>query len=115
MIRYQDIKVTIEEIETVKKEYLEIHKIHGTDKPVILNDSTAEIIIRRRKYHEAYLNCVHQSHDMTEWRSEIMAPAGTERFYSYRQCKNCEYEQYYSASGEFIDVQLESKCRSVGA
>jgi len=115
MIRYQDIEITIEEIEDVQKEYFEKHKIHGTDKPVVLDHKTAQYVVNGRKYHEAYLNCVHPTHDMCDWRTEIMAPAGTERYYQYRQCKNCEYEQYHSVAGKFIDYQLESECKSVGA
>ena len=112
MIRYQDIEITLEEIENLQEEWFKTKKIHGTDKPVILDHSTAQYIINGQKYHEAYLHCVHSSHDMTKWRSEIMAPAGTERYYTYRQCKDCEYEQYYSAAGKFVDYQLESKCNS---
>ena len=111
MIRYQDIEITLEEIEAVQKEFFETHKIHGTDKPVILDDKTAQYVVNGRKYHEAFLNAVHTSHDMCVWRSEIMAPSGTERFYAYRQCKNCEYEQYHHPAGKFIDHQLESECK----
>ena len=111
MIRYQDIEITLEEIEEVKKEYFENHKIHGTDKPVILNDTSAQAIINSRKYHEEFLNAVHPSHDMDDWQTKIMAPAGTARFYAYRQCKNCEYEQYHHPAGKFIDHQLESECK----
>lgn len=110
MIKYQDIEITQEEIEKVKKEYLKEHTYIGTDKPVVLNDKTAKYVIRGRKYHEAYLNAVDPSHDMTEWENKVMAPAGTERFYRYRVCKRCGYEQYYAAAGKFLDNWLEKRC-----
>ncbi len=113
MIRYQDIEITLEEIEACKKEYLETHTYHGTDKPVVLDDRAAEIVVNSRKYHEAFLNAVHPSHDMTEWGTEIMAPSGTERFYAHRECNNCGGEHYHHPAGKFIDSELESEC--VGA
>ena len=115
MIRYQDIEITIEEIEAIQKELFETKTYHGTDRPVILDHKTAQYIINGRKYHEAFLNAVHPSHNMTEWGTEIMAPSGTERFYAYRQCQNCEYEQYHHPAGKFLDHQLEVKCKSTGA
>lgn len=112
MIRYQDIEITADEIEACKKEYFETHTYHGTDRPVVLDDKTAKYVLNGRKYHEAFLNAVHPSHDMTEWESKIMAPSGTERFYAYRQCKNCEYEHYHHPAGKFLDHQLEVECNA---
>jgi len=115
MIRYQDIEITIEEIEECQKEYFETHTYHGTNTPVVLDHKTAHYVVNGRKYHEAFLNAVHPSHDMCDWRTEIIAPAGTERLYAYRQCKNCEYEQYHHPAGKFLDPRLETECKSVGA
>lgn len=107
MTKYQFSK---EEIEAVKKEYFEEHTIHGTDKPVVLDDKTAIYVLRGRKAHEDYLNSVHESHDMTDWETEIKAPVGTPRFYSCRHCKKCEGEQYHHPAGKFIDGELKRKC-----
>ncbi len=112
MIRYQDIEITAKEIESCKKEYFETHTYHGTDRPVVLDDKTAKYVLNGRKYHAAFLNAVHPSHDMTEWESKIMAPSGTERFYAYRQCKNCEYEPYHHPAGQFLNYQLEVECNA---
>jgi hypothetical protein len=109
-MNYHEIPVTPEEIEAVKKEYLEEHTYIGTDKPVVLDDKTAIYVIKGRKSLQMYLDSVDPSHEMTEWRTEIMAPAGTARYYSYRQCKKCEYEQYYSNSGRFLDPELTHRC-----
>ena len=67
MIRHDEIEVTLEEIEALQKEWFETKTYHGTDKPIVLDDRTAEIIINRRKRHEAYINSVHESHNMTKW------------------------------------------------
>ena len=102
--------VTPEEILKIKQEFYEKHKIDGTDKPVLLSDFVARIIVASRKEHENYLNSVHKSHDMTDWRTEVMSPVGTARFYQYRECKNCGGAQYYHAAGKFIDPELKEKC-----
>ncbi len=112
MIRYQDIEVTPKDIKECKKEYLEKRKYIGTDKPVILDDKMAEYVMRSRKYHEMWMNSPHKSHILTEWESQIMAPAGTPRFYTYRECKICGASQYYHAAGKFIDSELDRKCIS---
>jgi len=113
MIRYQDIEITLEEIEALKKEWFETKTYHGTDKPIVLDDRAAEHIINSKKYHDAWINSVHESHDMCDWRTQIMAPAGTERFYAYRQCENCEGEQYHHPAGKFMDSYLEKECVGV--
>ncbi len=113
MIRYDEIEITLEEIEALKEEWFKTKTYHGTDKPIVLDDKTAEIIINRRKYEEAWKNSVHESHEMCNWRTEIMAPAGTPRFYAYRQCKNCGGEQYHHPAGKFMDPELEEKCVGV--
>ena len=45
---------------------------------------------------------VHPSHSMSNWRSEILAPAGTPRFYSVRHCKHCTKEEWEHAAGHFF-------------
>jgi queuine/archaeosine tRNA-ribosyltransferase len=112
-MNYHGMEITEEEIQNVKKEYLEEHTYIGTDKPVVLDDKTAAYVIFGRRRFQEYLNSVDESHEMTEWRTEIMAPSGTARYYSYRQCKKCEYEQYYSVAGRFIDPQLTRRCSAL--
>ena len=106
-------EITPEEIEEFKKEYAkEGHTVIGSDppRPVVLKDITAGALIRSRRRHQEWINSVHDSHIMTDWYSEIKAPAGTERFYKVRKCKNCEYEQYEHPAGQFIDHQLTKEC-----
>lgn len=110
MVIMKPIKVTKKEIEKIKKEYFENHKIEGTNKPVILDDHMAEYIIKSRKYREQWLNSIHKSHKMTKWHAEIRSPAGTPRFYAVRKCKNCEYEQIEHPAGRFMDSELKRKC-----
>lgn len=107
MTEYQFSK---EEIEAIKKEYREERTMHGSNEPVILDDKTAEIILRSQKSHDDYINSVHESHDMSEWRTEIIAPVGTPRFYNFRECEICSGAQYYHAAGKFIDGELKRKC-----
>jgi hypothetical protein len=102
-------EVKPEEILEIKQEYFE-KKVIGTSKPVIINNDVAKILVRSRKHFHKYLNSVHESHEMTDWRTEIMAPAGTSRFYKYRECKNCGGAQYYHAAGKFIDNKLKNIC-----
>lgn len=45
---------------------------------------------------------VHPSHKMTAFRSEILAPAGTPRFYAVRNCTVCEKEEWEHAAGHFL-------------
>lgn len=114
MIRYNDIKVSQEEIELCKKEWFETKTYHGTDTPIVLDDKTAKRIINSIKYHEAFLNAVHSSHKMTEWKGKLLTPCDTTRMYSYRKCENCGGEHYYHAAGKFIDPELEKKCVQQG-
>jgi hypothetical protein len=107
---YQDIVVTPEEIEAVKKEYSKKYYF-GTREHIKLDDNMAIYVIKGRKGHEAYMNSVHKSHKMTKWSSTILAPCGTPRFYSIRECKKCGGEQYYAAAGRFIDPELKEKCK----
>lgn len=106
---FKDIEVTLEEIEAVKKEYSKKY-YHGTKTPIKLDEKTAIYVIQGRKLFEIYLNSVHKSHKMTKWTSTILAPCGTPRFYSIRECKKCGGEQYYAAAGRFIDPELKEKC-----
>jgi len=106
---YKEIEITKKEIEAVKKEYSKKY-YHGTREHIKLSDDLAKYVIKGRKGHEAYMNCVHKSHKMTEWTSTILSPCGTPRFYSIRECQKCGHEQYYAAAGQFIDSQLKEKC-----
>ncbi len=52
----------------------------------------------------------HSSHRMQrKWRSEILAPAGTPRFYSVRNCIACKEEEWQSAAGHFLNGLIK-KC-----
>lgn len=104
------IVITKKEIEAIKKEYREKHKIEGTNKPVILDDNLAEYILKARKYREQWLNSIHKSHKMNKWHSAIRSPAGTPRFYGVRECKNCGFEQMEHPAGRFMDEQLKRPC-----
>lgn len=106
--------ISKEEIDEVKEEYLQ-KTVIGSDPPipVEITTSTAEYVIRARRSHQDWLNSVDESHDMTDWRSEVRAPAGTERFYSVRNCVNCEYEMSEHPAGRFMDYQLKRECRGI--
>lgn len=54
----------------------------------------------------------HESHEMTEWKSTILAPSGTERFYSIRHCKHCGYEEA-SGNAHLMDYDLLKPCTSL--
>lgn len=105
------LKATKKEIEKVKKEFLKEHKIIGTNRPVILDDLSAKIIVESRKIRKNWLNSIHKSHKMTKWRTEVRAPAGAARFYGVRNCKNCGFEQIEHPAGRFMDGELKRECR----
>lgn len=104
------MEITQKEIDAIKKEFYEEHTIIGTDKPVVLDDETATIILKSRKRHEEWVNSVHSSHEMTDWYAKILAPVGTPRFYSCRHCKKCEGMQYHHPAGKFMEGELKMKC-----
>jgi len=107
----QKYKFSQEEINEIKREYREEHTIIGTEnEPVILNDRVAICVLTSRKRLEEYLNSIHSSHNMKDWTTKILAPAGTARFYSYRECKDCGGAQYYHTAGRFIDPELKRGC-----
>ena len=103
-------KPTLSEINQIKIEYSK-KKYIGTNKYIDdLDTRTAIYILKSRRVFQDYINSVHESHTMTEWRTEILAPAGTPRFYAYRKCINCGSEQYHHPAGQFIDDELKRKC-----
>lgn len=54
----------------------------------------------------------HPSHKMTDWRTEILAPCGTPRFYGIRHCINCELEEWKHAAGHFLhNLDYPCKCK----
>lgn len=106
----ESITVTKREIEKIKKEYREKHKVEGTNRPVILDDNLAEYILKSRKYRKQWLESVDKTHKMSKWHSEIRSPAGTPRFYGVRECKICGFEQMEHPAGRFMDEQLKRKC-----
>lgn len=53
---------------------------------------------------------IHKSHKMGKTRSEILAPAGTPRFYGVTDCINCEYGMAEHPAGFFIDDELFEPC-----
>jgi hypothetical protein len=107
---FSDIEVTEKEIQACIKEYSK-KCYFGTREKIKLDRNTAIYTIKGRKSHKAYLNSVHKSHKMTKWGSTILAPCGTARFYSIRECKKCGREQYYAAAGRFIDPELKEECK----
>ena len=52
----------------------------------------------------------HRSHRMTKARTDILSPCDTPRFYTVRECKNCEGKQAEGVAGQFIDKALKKKC-----
>jgi hypothetical protein len=44
----------------------------------------------------------HPSHKMTEWRTEILVPCGTPRFYGVRNCDVCGDEEWSHPAGHFL-------------
>lgn len=44
----------------------------------------------------------HPTHSMSKWRSEMLAPCGTPRFYSVRNCTNCGKEEWKHSAGHFL-------------
>jgi len=55
---------------------------------------------------------VHASHRMSKFFTDVRAPAGTERFYSVRQCRGCKAEEIVHAAGQFTDDALVKPCTS---
>ena len=55
---------------------------------------------------------IHKSHRMGKSFSDVRAPAGTQRFYSVRQCKGCNGEEIQHAAGQFTDDDLVKACRA---
>lgn len=55
---------------------------------------------------------IHKTHRMGKAYSDVRAPAGTPRFYSVRQCKDCGGEEIMHAAGQFTDDDLVQACRS---
>ncbi len=55
----------------------------------------------------------HPSHDMTEWRTEARAPAGTLRWYGVRECKACGEEEMDHPAGHFLGC-LGYPCKGGG-
>ena len=50
----------------------------------------------------------HSSHRMQrKWHTEILAPAGTERFYSVRSCIACGEREEKAAAGHFFNGLLQ--------
>lgn len=56
------------------------------------------------------ITVVHSSHRMTEKRCEIIAPCGTPRFYSVRNCTRCGLEEWEHAAGHFLHG-LQYRCK----
>jgi hypothetical protein len=55
----------------------------------------------------------HESHLMSDDRTEILAPNGTERFYLVRECKRCGAGQAEHPAGNFHDEELLGKCENL--
>ena len=54
---------------------------------------------------------IHKSHRMGKSFSDVRAPAGTPRFYSVKQCRDCQGEEIEHAAGQFTDDDLVAPCR----
>jgi hypothetical protein len=50
-----------------------------------------------------------ETHKLTEWKSTILAPSGTARFYSIRNCKTCGYEEA-DGNAHLMDLELLKPC-----
>jgi hypothetical protein len=59
---------------------------------------------------EAMKAKIHSSHKLSEPRCEILAPAGTPRFYSVIICEKCGAQYAEHAAGLFIDEELKKVC-----
>lgn len=55
---------------------------------------------------------IHKSHRMGKSFSDVRAPAGTPRFYSVKQCRDCKGEEIAHAAGQFTDDDLVAPCRA---
>jgi hypothetical protein len=105
------MEFTKKEIKKVIDEYYNEHTVVGTkDKPVVIDERTAVLILESRRRKEEFINSVDDSHDMNEWHTDVRAPVGTARFYSVRQCRRCGYEQGIHAAGRYIDPWLKRRC-----
>jgi len=58
-------------------------------------------------------NIPHKTHKMGKEYCEILAPCGTPRFYSVRNCKRCGAGQAEHAAGHFCDPELLKPCIAV--
>lgn len=58
------------------------------------------------------ITVVDRSHRMSKWRSEVIAPCGTPRFYSVRHCSRCKREEWEHAAGHFFHG-LEFPCKGL--
>jgi len=56
----------------------------------------------------------HSTHKMGKGHSEILAPAGTPRFYYVRECKLCGAGQAEHSAGKFCDAELLKPCKAKG-
>lgn len=56
----------------------------------------------------------HPSHEMTEFRTEILAPCGTPRFYKVRHCKKCGQTEAQHAAGHFLE-RLQFACEAASS
>lgn len=62
-------------------------------------------------YNDKQKARIHATHKMGEERSEILAPAGTPRFYGVTDCENCGYGMAEHPAGFFIDEELFKPCQ----
>ena len=53
---------------------------------------------------------IHRTHKMGKWHSEVLAPAGTPRFYEVRDCIKCGAGEAHHAAGNFVDKELYEEC-----
>jgi hypothetical protein len=53
---------------------------------------------------------IHESHDMTPWKSTIVTLISTPRFGSIRSCRKCGAEHAKTVCGEDCHSQLITKC-----
>ena len=72
----------------------------------------------REEFEKIYGKCaenrkapIHESHNICEWVSEILAPVGEPRFYMTRKCSKCGAGEAHHAAGHFVDKELYEECR----
>lgn len=62
-------------------------------------------------YRDEQKTKIHKTHKLSKMRCEILAPAGTPRFYGVIDCKKCGAGYAEHPAGFFIDDELFKRCK----